>query len=200
MFIQVIRGRVSDAGAARERLETWHRDLGMRANGWLGTTSGVTAEGEFVAVVRFEDAGAAARNSDRPEQGEWWAQTEKIFDGDARFFDYPNASLFLGGGSDDARFVQVIQGVYNGEGSPAAAAGFEEELSVIRSDVVGGTYAWDDDNHFTQTVYFTSEEAAREGEAAMGRDESLAGQMEEWMAQVTGTEYLDLTDPWMEGP
>lgn len=40
------------------------------APGWLGSTGGATDGGELALVVRFESAGAARRDSDRPEQGE----------------------------------------------------------------------------------------------------------------------------------
>lgn len=197
MFIQVLQGRVSDVHAIRSRLDVWERDLAPTADGWLGTTAGVTADGEFVAVVRFSDAQAAARNSDRPEQGEWWEETADLIDGEAEFHDYPNTRLFLEGGSDDAGFVQVIQGEYTGSGSPADAMEGEDELAEMRPDVIGGSYGWDDDGHFTQIVYFTSESAAREGEKAMDDDPEVSRQMEEWMSQVRGMRFLDLTDPWL---
>ena len=199
MFIQVMQGRVADAGAARARLDTWVRDLAPSADGWLGTTAGVTADGEFVAVVRFVDEESARRNSDRAEQGEWWAETSGMFEGDAQFHDYPTATLMLGGGSDDAGFVQVIQGVYTGEGTPADMDG-EDDLAELRPDVIGGSVGWDDRGHFTQTVYFTSEAEAREGEKAMEDHPEVGEEMGAWAAQVQDLRYLDLTDPWISSP
>ena len=35
--------------------------------------------------ARFESEEAAQANSDRPEQGAWWAETAKVFDGEATF-------------------------------------------------------------------------------------------------------------------
>ncbi len=195
MFIQVIQGHVSDVAALRAQFDRWLADYKPPSVGWHGMTSGVTGDGEFVGVVRFADEAAARANSDRPEQGEWWKETEKLFDGPVEFHDYPNVELFLSGGADDAGFVQVIQGVYGGEGSPALAEEDTAELADRRPDVIGGSIGWDAGGHFTQTVYFTSEAAARAGEAQMEDLESRQ-RFEEWQAQVDGLRFLDLTEPW----
>lgn len=196
--MQVMQGKVSDVEAVRSRFDSWMRDLAPSAEGWLGTTAGVTPDGEFVAAVRFESDDAARRNSDRTEQGAWWAETEKVFDGDVDFHDYPNVELLMGGGSDDAGFVQLIQGTYTGEGSPADVID-DDELSASRPDIVGGTIGWDNSGHFTELVYFTSEEAAREGEKQMP-DDPVGERVEEMMAAVEGLRFLDLTEPVMESP
>ena len=110
MFIQIMQGRCRDAHELREVTEEWREKQAPAAEGWLGGTYGVTDDGEFVGVVRFESREAATRNSSRPEQGEWWQRMASCFDGEVTFHDCDNAMLFLGGGSDDAGFVQVIQG------------------------------------------------------------------------------------------
>ena len=57
--------------------------------GWLdrllGGTAGVTEDGRFIAVVRFESEEDARRNRDRPEQDRWWSETAKLFDGSPHF-------------------------------------------------------------------------------------------------------------------
>ena len=78
MFVQVIKGKVSDPAAVRAHMDRWVEELSGGAQGWLGTTAGIAADGTMVALVRFEDAAAAKRNSDRPEQGEWWAGMERL--------------------------------------------------------------------------------------------------------------------------
>ena len=79
MFIQVIEGRVTDADAIRAALDQWVAEQSGNASGWLGTTAGTTDDGRFVALVRFESEDDARRNSERPEQGQWWAETSKLF-------------------------------------------------------------------------------------------------------------------------
>lgn len=200
MFIQVIQGRASDPEALQTRFTAWLEELAPSAEGWLGSTAGVTENGEFIAMVRFDDETAARRNSDRPEQGVWWAETSGLFDGGAQFHDYPNTELFLGGGSDEAGFVQFIQGTYMGEGSPADVVENEGELAQMRPELIGGIYGWNDRGHFTQAIYFTSEEEARRGEETMGDDEDMARQVETWMSHVENIRYLDIPDPWLVSP
>src|SRR3712207_6112514 len=110
MFVQVFQGRTSDPDALRAALERWMRELAPGAIGWLGSTDGVTDDGTFVAVARFESAEAAARNSERPEQGQWWAETEKLFDGEVTFRDSEDVDVELYGDPDRAGFVQIMQG------------------------------------------------------------------------------------------
>ena len=45
MFVQVMEGRVGDAKGLRSQLEAWMSDLQPGADGWLGTTAGITADG-----------------------------------------------------------------------------------------------------------------------------------------------------------
>ena len=89
MFVQVIHGRVTSPEQVRAALDRWSGQLAAGAEGWLGSTAGVTGDGRFVALARFESEQAARRNSERPEQGAWWAETAKCFDGQATFLDCP---------------------------------------------------------------------------------------------------------------
>lgn len=195
MFIQVIQGPVANADAMREQFETWHRDLAPGATGWLGSTAGMSSDGEFAVVVRFADEAAARANGERPDQGTWWARTAELFDAEPVFHDYPHATLLFDGGSDDAGFVQLIQGV-DTSGSPDDALDDGDDLREERPDVIGGSLGWDDDGHFTQTVYFTSEAEARAGEAREGGGEDMA----EWVERVRDMRFVDLTDPWLVSP
>ncbi|MDQ3610031.1 MAG: hypothetical protein M4D85_00245 [Actinomycetota bacterium] len=199
MFVQVIRGRVSDPAGMRRRIDGWHRDLAPGADGWLGTTGGATEDGEFVAVVRFDSEEAARRNSDRPEQGRWWEETERLLDGTGTFRDYTSAETFLDGGSDDAGFVQVIQGHSTDIDRMVAA---EQDLSGLlrehRPDLIGGTLGWTQNGDFTETAYFTSEAEAREGERRLEQGpDDLQAAFREWMGMIEQVEYLDLADPWL---
>lgn len=200
MFVQVLQGKVSDPDAIHARFESWVSELGPTSEGWLGSTEGVTDEGEFVAVVRFSDAAAARSNSDRPEQSRWWEETERLFADGATFHDYHNVTMMSGGGSDDAGFVQVIQGTYAGDKDPADMNLDDARMAELRPEIIGGLLAWDDSGHFTQAVYFTSEAAAREGERASAADPELSAMMNEWAADVEGLTFLDLRAPRMASP
>ncbi len=197
MFIQVIQGRTSAPAELRDRFEAWRDELAAGAAGWLGATVGVSADGEFIAVVRFESPGAAARNSERPEQGEWWAETERYFDGPVVFHDYPTTWTLGAGGSDAAGFVQVIQGHL---ADPDRARALSDEVSAYlaqaRPEVIGGMVGVAADGHFTQTVYFSSEAEARAGERKMdGSAAADVAHLEEFRALTSDVTYLDLTEP-----
>ena len=48
MFLQVIRGEVFEATAIRSFDDRWIAELSLGADGYLGSTEGVTADGTFV--------------------------------------------------------------------------------------------------------------------------------------------------------
>jgi hypothetical protein len=196
MFVQIMQGTCRDAETLHRQIDMWRREQGPKAEGWLGGTYGVTDDQTFVGVVRFESKEAAARNSTRPEQGAWWAETEKCFDGEVTFHDCDNAILFLDGGADDAGFVQVMQGRVD---DPERFRRFMEQpmdmLQQARPEIIGGIIAIEPDGWFTETVAFRSEEAAREGERKEVPAE-MRQTMEEEMSQVKDLRYLDLHQPW----
>jgi hypothetical protein len=199
MFIQTIQGHVGDAGELKGCLDQWMRDLLPGASGWLGTTAGVTADGTFVALARFESQEAAQHNSERPEQHQWWMETAKLFSGEVIFHDCREADQFGRGGSDQAGFVQVIQGrVRDVErmrelDRRMEAAGMSEQ----RPDVIGGIVALHGDGGYTMAIYFTSEEAAREGERKEPPPEIKAIFEEQQRLHEGEQVYLDLSTPWL---
>ena len=201
MFVQVIQGQVSDPAAVRDALNQWQRDLSSGASGWLGSTAGVTDDGEFVAVVRFETEEAARRNSDRPEQGQWWAETSKLFTGEVTFRESSEIDLDLHGNPDTAGFVQVIQGRTS---DPKQARELmlqnQDEWAAFRPDIIGSVGANHGDGSYTAVLYFTSEEEAREGERKEAPPE-LKEQMDAMMALEVGQPtFLDIRDPWLQSP
>lgn len=197
MFVQVIEGRVRDEEALRAQLGEWQSNLSSGAVGWVGTTGGFTADGSFVGVVRFESAEAAAANSERPEQGEWWQKTEATFDGDVSFTDCPEVDTFGAGGSDDAGFVQIMVGHGDRAAVTAVADEIEATLRKVRPDVIGGTVAWPGDGSFFQVVYFTSEADARSAESASETSDEDRAAMERLGAVMTVERYIDLHDPML---
>jgi len=196
MFVQIIQGTCRDQETLRRQIDTWRRELGPDALGWLGGTYGVTDDNTFVGMVRFESKEAAARNSTRPEQGKWWSETEKCFDGEVTFHDCDDAMLFLDGGADDAGFVQVMQGRLT---DPERFRRFMElpmdMLQEARPELIGGVIAIEPDGSFTETVSFRSEEAAREGERKE-MPEPMRQMWEEEMSLMQDVTYLDLRHPW----
>ena len=196
MFIQIIQGKVRDADAVRATLDRWHRDLEPGAQGWLGGTYGVTDDGTLVAAVRFESEDAARRNNERPEQTEWWREMERHFEGEPTFHNCSDVTLLLGAETDDAGFVQVIQGqVRDRERAHTLVEQSGDLISKYRPDVLGSTIAIDEDGLFTETVAFTSEAAAREGEnKELPREARQL--IDEEMSLLDDVKFLDLHHPW----
>lgn len=199
MFVQVITARVVDADGLERQLQRWEQEIRPGAQGFLGSTSGVTDDGRLIVLARFESEESARRNSDRPEQGAWWAETEKMLD-QVRFEESVDVVTTRGGGSDDAGFVQVMRGhVVDAaamEGLMARSAEFEAAMAKHRPDVLGDVNAIHADGTFTDAVYFTSEAEARAKEAQEPPSE-LRDIFEAWGAAVAVDEYLDLRKPRM---
>jgi hypothetical protein len=196
VFVQVIQAKTSDPQGVRRQFERWDQKLKSGASGFLGSTGGVSEDGEFIAIARFNSEEDARANSSRPEQSQWWAETEKSLDGTASFYDCTEVDVGQGGGSDDAGFVQVIQGTVNDkELMRRSEREFEEQMRDVRPDVIGSITGWQG-NNFTSFVYFTSEAEAREGERRQEQTQD-GGDSEEWMGNMTNTRWIDLKDPWM---
>lgn len=201
MFVQVIEGRTSDPAAVKAAMDRWMEELAPGATGWLGSTGGVTADGRLIALVRFESAEAAQRNSDRPEQGAWWGETAKLLDGEATFRDSSQVMVDTHGDPDAAGFVQVMQG---GSTDPERAWKLMEEddtdWSSFRPEIIGSLSVGHDDGRWTMANYFTSEAEAREGEQKELPPE-LQAQMTELMSLSSGEQvFYDLTEPWLSSP
>jgi hypothetical protein len=144
MFIQVITGRATDVDAFKRQGDKWERDVRPGAAGFLGSTAGVTADGRFVVFARFESEDAAKKNNDRPEQDAWWRETAQYFEG-VEFKDSAEVVTILGGGKDDAGFVQVMLGHITDADKLAELRKnierMEKEMAQGRPDVIGEVIA-----------------------------------------------------------
>lgn len=198
MFVQVIRGRVSDPAQLRSAMDLWTERLAAGAQGWLGSTAGVTEDGRFVALARFESEQAAQRNSERPEQHQWWMETAKLFDGEVTFADSGDVTVDLPGDPDTAGFVQVMQG--RGSDPDRARelmAQNPDEWAEFRPEVLGSVAVGHEGGGYTMALYFTSEEAAREGERKEPPPALRAQMAEMDKLSVGEPEFLDLRRPWL---
>jgi hypothetical protein len=195
MFVQVISGKVKDTDAFERLGERWETELRPGAVGYLGVTEGTTDDGRFFVAARFESADAAAKNSARPEQGEWFAEMEKVVD-DVTFHDCSRIETLFGGGKDDAGFVQVMQGhvkdLAKADAMFARATEAEKVLGSVRPDVIGEVVALHDEGDgYTDIVYFTSEAEARAAEQREMPADAQA-MMQEFEAALEVEEYFDL--------
>lgn len=198
MFVQVVQGKVKDAARFRNQVEAWDRDVRPSVQGFLGSTGGVTSDGEFILLARFESEEVARSNSGRPEQGVWWEETSKYVE-DPMFHDCNEVDLMGAGGSDAAGFVQVIQGkVTDVDRSRNLDREMQDQMSGMRPDVIGGITAWHPENgRFTSAIYFTSEAEARAKENESASSPEFEKYMSEMQALSDGEpKFLDLQEPW----
>ena len=75
-----------------------------------------------------------------------------------------------------------------------------EQLGDVRNDVIGTVLGWDGDL-FVQTIYFTSEADAREGEKRMGAlTPEQKSNLEEVQSLSPDVKFYDLRNPVMTSP
>jgi hypothetical protein len=201
MFAQVIQGKTSNPEGLDAALKQWQQDLAPGANGWLGSTSGVTEDGRAIAVVRFDSEEAARRNSNRPEQDRWWSETSNLFDGQPTFRDSTDVTVDAQGDPDQAGFVQVMQGrSTDPERARKLMDQDADKWAEFRPDVIGSVTIGHEDGGYTMVLYFTSEAEAREAERKEPPPE-LQAQMEEMNKLSVGeTEFFDLKQPRIISP
>jgi hypothetical protein len=201
MFVQLIKGKLGDKERLMRAVERWEAELAPGATGWLGSTAGVTEDGTSFAVVRFESEQAAQANSDRPEQGEWWAEASQAFEGDVSFQNSSEVDVDTPGDPEQARFVQIMEGQgTNPDRARQLMAQDSDKWAAFRPDVLGSMVIHHGDGRFTMVMYFSSEEAAREGEKKE-MPEELKANMDEMNSLMTGAPtFYDLKDPLLASP
>jgi len=59
MFVQVIQGHTGNSGQVRAQLDKWVKEVAPGAEGWLGTTSGVTDGADPIWWTRDQAARVA---------------------------------------------------------------------------------------------------------------------------------------------
>jgi hypothetical protein len=201
MFIRVIQGRATNPPGIRRDLGRWQRLLAADADGWLGSTTGITEDGWSITVVHFASEAQARRNSDRPEQREWWRDASQHL-ARVAVHDAPKVHTYRDGGADQAGFVQVIQG-HSDDLERMASLGRDQDEVLAREapHILGVTVAEHADRpgDFTQILYFTSEQDARrfEQERSAEDDEPV---LEQLRSLMTDLRCFDLRDPQLLSP
>ena len=201
MFIQVIQGRATNPPGIRRDLGRWQRLLAAGADGWLGSTTGITEDGWSISVVRFASEAQARRNRDRPEQREWWRDASQHL-ARVTVHDAPKVHTYRDGGADEAGFVQILQGHSDDiERMVSLRRDQEEVLARDAPHILGVTLAEHADRpgDFTQTTYFTSEQDARRSEQE-GPPKANEPALQELRSLMTNLRYFDLRDPQLLSP
>jgi hypothetical protein len=195
MFIQVIRGKLADEAGFRAAIDRFDREVRPDAIGYLGTTAGVLDGGRFVICGRFESEELAMQNSGRPEQDAFFQEAKKNFEGEPEFINVTDVQQWLGGGSNDAGFVQVMIGHSpDRDALQNQAMSNTDDLQKARPEIIGGlSGVWGDDG-YVNIAYFRSEDEARKGESAEPPEDMRAG-MEEFQRLLGDVEFLDIHQP-----
>jgi hypothetical protein len=200
VFVQVIEGVVADRDGLRRQMDRWASHLRPGAEGFLGTTAGVAADGRSIAFARFASPEAAAANGARPEQDAWWSETEKCYEGPVSFTDSTDVEEFLGGGDDSAGFVQFMKvTVPDRERMRELDRIFESKAPEVRPDLLGGLRVWVSPDSYIEAGYFTSEAEAREGESKEMPPE-LQEMWSEFGSTMAAAEFVDISEPWLYAP
>ena len=201
MFVQVIQGQISDPSQVRAHLDRWLAEVASGAAGWLGSTSGVTGDGRLIALARFESAEAAQQNSDRPEQSAWWDEMAGLFTDEPVFHNSTSVEVDTPGDPSQAGFVQVMQGRSSDpDRARELMANDPTDWQSFRPEILGTVSIGHDNDAWTMAIYFTSEEAAREGERKEPPPE-MQQMMKEMDALTIGQPvFFDLKDPWLHAP
>jgi hypothetical protein len=169
--------------------------------GWVGSTAGVTEDGRLIALARFESEEAAQQNSDRPEQTAWWNETAALFTDEPVFLNSTGVDVDTPGDPDTAGFVQVMQGRVS---DPARArelmASDPTDWQAFRPEILGSVSVGHAEGDWTMAIYFTSEEAAREGEKKEPPPEMQKAMQEMGALAVGESVFFDLKDPWLHSP
>jgi hypothetical protein len=103
--------------------------------------------------------------------------------------------MMMGGGSDDAGFVQVIRGKVDDPAKLKSLMGDTDMLHELRPEILGATLAIEAAGTFTETVAFTDEESARTGESKE-MPEMPADVRDTLDTAMQGATYYDLHHPW----
>jgi hypothetical protein len=105
------------------------------------------------------------------------------------------------GDPDTAGFVQVMQGRSSDpERARELMAQDPDDWAAFRPDVIGSVAVGHEGGACTMALYFTSEQAAREGERKEPPPQ-LKALMEEMNQLSAGEpEFLDLRQPWLYSP
>jgi hypothetical protein len=197
MFVQIFEGRVFNRGTAHRLIDDWVSALRLRAVGFLGATAGVSDDGRVIALLRFESAAAASGSGYLPERGPYWAELEKVLNGPVAVTDSDDAETFFSGGSNDARFVEIVKarGVNRAQLREMDAS-IQRVAGSWRPDFIGSFRVWTGPDSYVEADYFTSEAEMRESQQKEPPPE-FAGRIGAFQEMMANAEMLDIRDPWL---
>ncbi|GAB3688589.1 hypothetical protein GCM10027589_56450 [Actinocorallia lasiicapitis] len=200
MFIQVIQAPARDAEGLRAASYRWAHTLGSTSVGWMGCTGGVTAEGRFVTVERFESEQKAILESGRPGRRRWWNEMTGHLTGEATFTNCRTVDVQAvdQDAIDRAGFVQITQGrVADPALLRTLLATLHKELAETRPDLLGSTLALHPDDGYTHLLYYVSEDTVWDAELRETPPRLKSVMDAIFELNLAAPDYHVLTSPWM---
>lgn len=181
-------------------MERWRPDLAPSVASWLGATAGVTQDGRYIALIRFESERAAKTDSVRREQEAWWADTSGLFDGEVTVRDGTAAYTHMPGDPHRAGFVQVLQGRTSDRRRFRELLRAEEPFFPCRPDLLGEFVVEHGESAWTVALFCTSEDEVRAGELKTMPAQWQAVFAEQQQLMLGEPEIFDLREPWLFSP
>jgi hypothetical protein len=199
MFVLTVAARTSAPDSLRRHVLTWRADVGISATGWLGSTAGVSGDGTFIFMLRFESEEAWLITSGVPEYANWWQVCGHHLDTTPSFTPSTAVTGILAGGSDDAEAVRVVQGRATPSRLEASVRQLDTVPAAARAGVIGGLVAWHDDEQFTEALYFAAPAPGQLGLQAAAST-PLGRFFQDHDAAIRGASVIDLVEPWLSSP
>lgn len=194
MLVQVMEASVADRESLEAQIDRWESEVRPGAIGFLHSTGGVTDDDRLIVVAAFESVDAANENAARPEQGQWFSESEKYLGSAPSFLEAQDVEVLGEAPAPGAGFVQVMKGSADRDRVHAMDELFERFRGEFRPDVLGLLRAWTGESDYVEVAFFTSEAEARAGESKDPPAE-LAEHMGEFAELSAGVEFLDLSSP-----
>jgi hypothetical protein len=106
--------------------------------------------------------------------------------------------VLFDGGSDEAGFVQIMEGTVSDRSKLDAMETPEllDQLQANRPDLLGSVRVWVSGDSFVEAAYFTSEADARAGESG----EAFSGPQDDFASLFGEMTFVDLRAPLLTGP
>jgi hypothetical protein len=196
MFVFTVECRTTAADIAHEHVRRWHADVEARAVGWLGNTAGVSTDGDFIMLLRFESEEAAYITSDLPEYEQWWRTFASFLDTKPVFKGSTSVMGILSGGSDDATAVRITKGHSEATRLRDSIRRLESLTPEERATIIGGIVAWHDRDRFTEALYLTSQDLPRFRQRRTART-PLSRFLDDHEAIILDRSEMDLYRPWL---
>jgi hypothetical protein len=198
VFIQVFQGRVESPETVYVELDQWVKEIAPGTHGWLRSAAGVTGDNRFVGLALWESERAAREHGARPEQERWMSAFSQLFPQPMTTLESADVVARMSGDPEHARFVQVMHRRVSDPARVHALMGSHlSQWTAFRPEIVGAVGSLFADGDYVSAVWFTDEQAAREGERRQPPHE-LQEEIEELRTLTTGQpEFFDLVNPWV---